>query len=317
MNTFKKTLIATAVSFAAGSVQALPVFTDGNNAIGFFGYENQYRSADACAAGGCLAFDATNDPTGWQRVDPTIAGNVQFGDVFAGIFRAREIIGNTGDVVWESASNNQFTGYFAQQVSGVDASDINNVQLFLSAPTVDPFGLLTGSQMMKLFTDTTTTFTTAGTTFSSLARATDGSLWAALSAKDGYAYTMDDFTIAGSGSEFVAKNYGAYNIETYGPSYNAGELNLINDASESFVGGDSAGSLLDPTNILCSAADISNGVICTQFAGQSDVRRNSTTGPWYYIANDPLWMNRVPEPGSLALLGIGLFGLASLRRRKS
>jgi hypothetical protein len=314
MKKFHMSVLAVSSIFAV-SVQAAPTFSTGNNAVGFYAYENQYRSADACLAGGCLAATG-DDPAGFQRVNPAIAGNIAQGDVFAGIVRIREITMGNGNL-WEPSANDQFTGYFAQQVAGITMDPMNDghlslAQLTFSAPTVDPFGKLGAGEMMRLYTDSATAFHTGGTTATTIADATDGSLWAALSALGGYAYTLDDIAIAGSEQQFVAKNYAAYNISTYGASYNAGLLQLVNDASESFVGGVNAGP-----DIVCTDADILAGVVCTHFAGQSDIRKNSGTSPWYYIANDPLWMTQIPEPGTVALLGLSLFGLGVIRRRSN
>lgn len=314
MTKFNKTLLAAALALGAGSAYALPSFHLQGNDIGFFAYENQYRSAAACGfIGGCLAVTA-NDPAGWQRVDPTIAGNLILGDVFAGVLKIREIVHYDDGSQWVSATGDEFTGYFAQEVTALNlgvVADPAIVQVVLNAPAVDPFGKLAAGEMFRLYTDSTTAFNTAGTTASSIASATDGTFWGSLGVTGGYAYTMDNMTIPGSSGQFVVKNYTALNVVTEGPSYNAPDLRDVNDPSEALVGGVTASG-----DLLCGPTDAASGVICTDLAGQSDVRKNpaGVNSPWYYLANDPLSMY-IPEPGSLALLGLGLIGLAGLRRR--
>lgn len=321
MQGLKKSLIVLG-AMAATSAYALPQWIPNQvNAINFQSYENQYRTDAACAAaGGCQG--AGTGPTGWQLVRTDIAANILVDDVFAGVVDVTKI--NSGQAgQWFSAPTDQFSGYFAQRVAFVDPSVITAVVLQFGNPTVDPFGILAAGNMFQLYTDSTTPLLLSGpglTTAGSIASAIDGTYWGALGldgTNDTYAYTVDNFLLSGADS-FVSKFESSLNLTQQGASYNLFAIAKGNDPSESLQGGVAVGVGGGDT-VTCSAADLASATVsCADFVGNADIKKTTlANSPWFYNVNDPLSTSLIPEPSSLALVGLSLLGLGVARRRKA
>ncbi|MCB1938876.1 MAG: PEP-CTERM sorting domain-containing protein [Rhodocyclaceae bacterium] len=317
MTTFKKTLFAVAATLVAGAASATPVFEPGKNDLYFNNLENQYRADANCTANTCLG--QGSGPAGYQLVNPAVAGNVQQGDIFAGILRFQNIDHIDGSQ-WLQAGNDQFQGYFAQEVASVGAVGPAAQITFQNLTVADPFGKLAAGEMMRLYVDngaTVFTSATAGTVAGLIGLATDGVFWGSLGLtggnNGGYAYAIDDLTAPGTAT--TTQSYLGLNLVAQGAAYNAGLLNLINDFNESIEGGITAG-------LVCSAGEIANPAIqCTEYVGTSEIEFNtnsflgSGSSPFIFASNDPATLSRIPEPATLSVLGLGLLGLAATRRR--
>ena len=321
------TAVALALSFA-GVSQAAPVWSAGTNLVKYINYENEYRPLDGTGAFGtctdCLPTTA-GDPPGYARINPAVANNTKLGDIFLGVLSLTSTFDTAGQIYFP-VPGNLFTGYFVQKVSTFAVDGSGNVTLGLSS-TTDPFGILEpgGKAMFQLYSNTAafSTTGTAGDAFNvtaSIASATSGTKWASLydpTGIDGYAYTL---TTTGTINNSNTNSYAALDILTKYSGYNAGALNKINSQDEDAVGG----VIANPGGLVCSSAEIgSPSISCTDIVGKSNIAPNTQFGqtfagsPWMFQSQDPFYINKIPEPGSLALMGAALAGLAVVRRRKS
>lgn len=312
--------VAIAASALAGlSAQAAPMFDTGSSNIYFTNAENLYRLTSACTPGACLA-SSTDDPAGYSRVNAAVGNNIQVGDIFAGILSVQNVKSvSSGFDTYNTVVNDRFTGYFAQQVTNIDISGgLPKAILTLGTVATDPFGILSAGEMFRLYSGVKN-YTTGSTVTEGIKYATGGyggTFWASLGlGTEGYTYTTTDLSVPVTTSGTIS--YSALDLILLGAAYSAGDLSKINDFNEDLFGG----LISNPASQICTDTEkAAAGISCTDFVGVSKIQQNSdfVTGasPWVFQSDDPFDLNRVPEPGTLALVGLALGSAGFVARRR-
>ncbi|GAO37338.1 hypothetical protein SCT_2759 [Sulfuricella sp. T08] len=233
---------------------------------------------------------------GFQAVGNKTGGtSIAVGDIFYGVVNLQDI--SSGTTTWNannvSAPYDSFSGYFVTQVSSITQSGfpgLYSVQMGVAAS--DPNGVMSAGDLaagtiMKMYTDTSTRYTTSGPTGTDIANATDGTLWASLGISGGGYWSLG---VSPAG---------------FGTSGSAGGLNFITNNT-----GLNWSKVLD------------NSLGCATPGGcQVDMKFISTFsqtagGAWGVNINDPAVLHPVPVPAAALLLGSGLIGFAGVSMRK-
>lgn len=350
-------VVAPLVQFSASLQAAPVFGPNGSfNSIELVAVENQYRATGSCtsignSASGADCLTATgDDPAGYNKVNPGVASNTDVGDLFIGILNIRDISNNLTGTTWNSdnvaaGGIDTFTGYFVQEVLAnfappdpFDPTQTDDNHITLGASAVDPFGVLSGSPagtMFALYVDDgsqatgNTVFTRNGAggfgVLGDISNATDGDLWAYLGepvglcdeaeCTPGYNYTHTDDTLTGFNIEGTF--FFALNSLLHGPAYNLPNLHPINDFTEAELGGVATSGI----NGICSPL-APFPITCTEFIGQAELTANQSgpigggNEPWFFENNDPINLY-IPEPNSMALVGLALAGFGALQKRRA
>jgi len=222
-------------------------------------------------------------------------GSLNFGTV--NITNITDLIGNN---LWTSGGSN---GYLTGVFNGITITGVTNnldgtvsttnsgghLDIYLSSTQIDPTqgtlgygagGCAVGGLCYHTVTDTA-----------------DGALFLSL-----------DFA---SGADLLGSTLvGTFNTSTYPTSGSAhGFLDVVGGSHASMF--DTNGQ----TTALGTATDLQlDNTFCPN--GNANCQAGTPIGDWQLLSDDPV-RGRIPEPGTLALLGLGLFGVYMSTRRRN
>ena len=250
---------------------------------------------------------------------------LSIGDVLWGTLTMQSIEGGSdetgsgGSLIWGVgggiAPPKEITGYFITQVVGFTDQGGGNGTFAFAAPSTDPNGIISNADLaagvvLNIYEDTNNDYS-AATQGSALTTATDGSLLWKLTLANS---NIVNSTSADAGYWFsnVAIDPFSANPNELGDGFAALNVHTNNSSIAKF------GLVTDPTEQILNR--MTHFWFNTELSIVPDgLTSNFAVGadqPMHFFSNDPGVYKPIPEPGTLALFGLGLAGALYVGRRR-